>query len=113
MVVDPNKINYIFGKVNSNKHNSDRSSQMEQSMRRLGIPTDEKGAQYLMEHISKVPKTPGNITQVYTDKFGKYEVRESLLFGPSGKATKLETSFEIMPDGTRRFITTIPKEGKK
>ncbi|WP_242685685.1 VENN motif pre-toxin domain-containing protein, partial [Photorhabdus sp. RW14-46] len=113
VVIDPNKINYIFGRVSSNKHNADRSTQMEQSMRRLGIPTDEKGAQYLMDHISKVPKTQGNIVQVYTDKFGKYEVRESLLFGPSGKATKLETSFEIMPDGTRRFITTIPKEGKK
>ncbi|MCW7550904.1 hypothetical protein OO184_23995 [Photorhabdus sp. APURE] len=113
VVIDPNKVNYLFGRVTSGKHNTDRSTQMEQSMRRLGIPTDDKGAQYLMEHLSKVPKTKGNIVQVYTDKFGKYEVRESLLFGPSGKATKLETSFEIMPDGTRRFITTIPKEGKK
>ncbi|WP_275386515.1 hypothetical protein [Xenorhabdus bovienii] len=113
VIIDPKKINYLFGKVDSNKHNADRSSQMEPSMRRLGIPTNEQGAKYITEHLSQVPKTPGNVVQVYTDKFGKYEVRESLLFGPSGKATKLETSFEIMPDGTRRFITTIPRDGKK
>ncbi|EOV8090215.1 hypothetical protein ACOMXT_004110, partial [Providencia rettgeri] len=113
VVIDPNKVKYLFGEVNSNKHNSDRSTQMEQSMRRLGIPTDEKGAKYLTDHLSNVPKTQGNIVKVYSDKYGKYEVRESLLFGPSGKATKLETSFQIMPDGTRRFVTTIPKEGKK
>ncbi|MEX9871657.1 VENN motif pre-toxin domain-containing protein, partial [Providencia huaxiensis] len=113
VVIDPNKVKYLFGEVNSNKHNSDRSTQMEQSMRRLGIPTDEKGDKYLTDHLSNVPKTQGNIVKVYSDKYGKYEVRESLLFGPSGKATKLETLFQIMPDGTRRFVTTIPKEGKK
>jgi filamentous hemagglutinin len=42
-----------------------------------------------------------------------FEVRESLLLGPSGKAAKLETAFEVMPDGSRRFVTTIPKDGKK
>lgn len=113
VVIDPNKVKYLFGDVSSNKHNSDRSNQMEQSMRRLGIPKDEKGAKYLTDHLSNVPKTQGNIVKVYSDKYGKYEVRELLLFGPSGKATKLETSFQIMPDGTRRFIITIPKEGKK
>ncbi|MEQ5167527.1 hypothetical protein ABN211_02190 [Proteus terrae] len=82
-------------------------------MRRLGISTDEKGAKFLIDHLSHVPKTQGNIIKVYSDNYGKYEVRESLLFGPSGKVTKLETSFEIMPDGTRRFVTTIPKEGRK
>ncbi len=111
--IDPNKVKYLFGEVNSNKHNADRSTQMEQSMRRLGIPADEKGAKYLTDHLSNVPKTQGNIVKVYSDKYGKYEVKESLLFGPSGKATKLESSFQIMPDGTRCFITTIPKEGKK
>jgi len=66
-----------------------------------------------MEHISQVPKISGNIVNIYTNQFGKFEVRESLLMGPSGKAAKLETSFQIMDNGSRRFVTTIPKDGKK
>ncbi len=66
-----------------------------------------------MEHISQVSKISGNIVNIYTNQFGKFEVRESLLMGPSGKAAKLETSFQIMDNGSRRFVTTIPKDGKK
>ncbi|EPH6763767.1 hemagglutinin repeat-containing protein [Cronobacter dublinensis] len=113
VIIDSGKLDYIFGKVDSNSHNAARSTQMELSMYRLGIPIDENGAKYLMEHLSQVPKTSGNIVKVYSDQWGKFEVRESLLFGPSGKATKLESAFQIMPDGSRRFVTTIPKDGKK
>lgn len=113
VVVELGKLDYIFGKVASDPHNAARSIQMEQSMYRLGIPIDETGAKYLMDHLSQVPKTAGNIVNVYSNQWGKFEVRESLLFGPSGKATKLQSAFQIMPDGSRRFVTTIPKDGKK
>lgn len=33
----------------------------------------------------------------------------SLLFGPLGKAVRLESTFQIMSGGQRRFITMIPK----
>lgn len=67
----------------------------------------------MMEHSSQFPKTTRNIVNIYTNQFGKFEVKESLLMGPSGKAAKLETSFQIMDNGSRRFINTIPKDGKK
>ncbi len=31
--------------------------------------------------------------------------------GPSGKATMFESTFEVMKDGSHKFITTIPKNG--
>ena len=34
------------------------------------------------------------------------------LIGPSVKGVVLQTAIDIMPDGSRRFVTTIPKEGK-
>lgn len=74
---------------------------------------DDAGAKLIMEHISQVPKTSGNIVNVYTNQFGKVDVRESVLMEPSGKTAKLETSFQIMDNGSRRFVTTIPKDGKK
>lgn len=113
VLIDKDKLKYLFGEVNSSAHNTPRSTQLAQSMYRLGIPLDDVGAKLIMEHLSQVSKTSGSIVNVYSNAFGKFEIRESLLMGPSGKATKLETSFQILDDGSRRFVTTIPKDGKK
>ncbi|WP_249665862.1 hypothetical protein [Enterobacter sp. 120016] len=113
VIIEQDKLKFLFGEINSSAHNPPRSTQLAQSMYRLGIPLDDVLAKLIMEHISQVPKIPGSIINVYSNKFGRFEIRESLLMGPSGKAAKLETSFQIMDDGSRRFITTIPKDGKK
>ncbi|CAI2537931.1 Possible hemagglutinin (DUF638) [Serratia liquefaciens] len=112
-VIDPKKFDYLFGNVKSSEHNADRSTQLAQTMNRLGLETNEKGASVLTEHLKQVANTKGNVVDTYTKGNQAFEVRESLLIGPSGKAAKLETAFEIMPDGSRRFVTTIPKDGKK
>ena len=111
--IDPNKFDYLYGKVNSGSHNTARSTQLSQMMRRLGLQTNESGTAVLTEHFNKVINTKGNVIDTYKKGSQSFEVRESFLMGPSGKGTILHTSFEIMPDGSRRFVTTIPKEGKK
>lgn len=112
-IIDSKKFDYLFGNVKSSEHNADRSTQLAQTMNRLGLETNEKGVGVLTDHLKQVVNTKGNIVETYTKGNQTFEVRESLLFGPSGKAAKLETAFEIMPDGSRRFVTTIPKDGKK
>ncbi|MFP1761103.1 VENN motif pre-toxin domain-containing protein, partial [Lonsdalea quercina] len=112
-VIDSKKFDYLFGNVKSSEHNADRSTQLAQTMNRLGLETNDVGASVLTEHLKQVVNTKGNVVETYTKGNQVFEVRESLLFGPSGKAAKLETAFEIMPDGSRRFVTTIPKDGKK
>ncbi|MFP1930972.1 VENN motif pre-toxin domain-containing protein [Lonsdalea quercina] len=112
-IIDPKKFEYLFGNVKSSEHNADRSTQLAQTMNRLGLETNDNGASVLTEHLKQVVNTKGNIVNTYTKGNQSFEVRESLLFGPTGKAAKLETAFEIMPDGVRRFVTTIPKDGKK
>ena len=81
-------------------------------MKRLGLQTNESGTAILTEHFNKVVNTKGNV--INNDKRGSqsFKVREYFLMGLSGKGTILQTSFEIMPDGSRRFVTTIPKEEK-
>ena len=111
--IDPKKFDYLYGKVNSGEHNTARSTQLSQMMRRLGLQTNESGTAILTEYFNKVVNTKGNVINNYKKGSQSFEVRESFLMGPSGKGTVLQTSFEIMPDGSRRFVTTIPKEGKK
>ncbi|MBA5206227.1 hypothetical protein H2Y57_21350, partial [Pectobacterium aroidearum] len=107
---DPNKFNYIFGRVNSSPHNTARSGQLMDAMKRTGIDDSLQGRKILTDHFSDSLKGGSNVTAVFRGRSGiLQETRESLLFGPSGKATVLETTYEIMPNGARRFLTTIPK----
>lgn len=110
--IDPKKFDYLYGKVNSGEHNTARSTQLSQMMRRLGLQTNESGTAILTEYFNKVVNTKGNVINNYKKGSQSFEVRESFLMGPSGKGTVLQTSFEIMPDGSRRLVTIIPKEGK-
>ena len=63
----------------------------------------------LSDHLDDVVKQKGNILKTFNNKHGNFEIRDSLLIGPSGKAIRLQSTFQIMLDGSRSFITTIPK----
>ncbi|WP_161963575.1 VENN motif pre-toxin domain-containing protein, partial [Xanthomonas arboricola] len=107
--VAPGKFDYIFGRVASNPHNAARSNQLAFEMKRLGIHDNAAGRQMLNEHLSNAVKSEGNIVDRLSNEYGKYEVRESLFVGPSGKAVNLRSTFQIMDNGTRRLSTIIPR----
>ncbi|MDW8848439.1 hypothetical protein SD961_21560 [Erwinia sp. MMLR14_017] len=80
-------------------------------MKRLDITDDINGHAVLAEHFTQATKIPNNVVKKYTDQYGSFEIRESFFIGLSGKATMFESTFKITGDGTRQFITTIPKNG--
>ena len=92
-------------------HNSARAAHNASQMYRLGIENSNKGQKILEEHFNDVLKKTTNIVKKYSNQYGTYEIRESILSGPSGKFAKLELCFEVLPNGSRRFITMIPKGG--
>ncbi|WP_205685945.1 hypothetical protein [Enterovibrio baiacu] len=107
--VDPNKFNYLFGRARKDEHNTPRTKQLYLYMERLGVHDNAKGRQLLEDHFRSVAQQEGNIVTTWTDKFGTFEIRESIFFGPSGKAVKFETGFMVHENGTRRFTSAIPK----
>ncbi|MEN4714339.1 VENN motif pre-toxin domain-containing protein, partial [Pantoea agglomerans] len=110
-VVDAKKFDYLFGRSTGNPHTLDRTNQLSLEMKRLGVTDDVSGHAMLAEHFTTATKNPSNIVKKYTDQYGSFEVRESFFMGPSGKATMFESTFEVMSNGSHRFITTIPKNG--
>lgn len=50
--------------------------------------------------------------QPFSTQYGNFEVRESLFASPSGNFVKFETTYQVLPNGTRVFNTVIPKEGQ-
>ena len=111
-VIDPSKFNYLFGNVSSNSHNAARSAQLLQTMQRLGVPNNTYGRNLLTKHFSNVTQNNNNIVRTFSTQYGNFEVRESLFAGPSGKFVKFETTYQVLPNGTRVFNTVIPKGGQ-
>jgi hypothetical protein len=84
-------------------------------MNRLGIHNTPAGRAYLSSHLHGVVQDPSNIVETFTKTLPdgrtfRSEVRESLLSGPGG-FLKLESTWEILSDGTRRLTTIIPFGG--
>ena len=107
--VNPKKFDFLFGRSASSVHNANRSKQLALEMKRLGISDSTAGRKILSDHLDDVVKQKDNILKTFNNKHGNFEIRDSLLIGPSGKAIRLQSTFQIMLDGSRRFITTIPK----
>ncbi|MBA1243846.1 two-partner secretion domain-containing protein [Pseudomonas japonica] len=106
--IAPGKFDYLFGRVASSSHNSARSNQLALEMKRLGVPDNAAGRQMLTEHLSLSANTDGNVMSTYSTQYGKFEIRESLFIGPSGKAANFQSTFQVLDNGTRKLSTVIP-----
>ena len=114
-VVDPNKFKYVFGEVTSGTHNTQRSLQNAAQMNRIGIHNTAEGQKYLTQHLQRVAQDRSSVARTFQKTLPDgstitLEVRESLLSGPGGFLT-LESTWEILADGTRRLSTIIPFGG--
>jgi RHS repeat-associated protein len=107
VVVEEGKIGYLFGRASGRAHNIARAAQNQAQMRRVGATTEE-----IAEHMIGVAKNPTNVSGTFTTQWGSYEIRESLYAGRTGQFVKFESTWEILSDGTRRFVTAIPYGGR-
>ena len=107
--IPPGKFDYLFGRSVSNEDNAAGSNQLALEIKRLGVPDTLSGQQMLSEHLTQSVKAEGNVVNTFSNQYGTFEVRESLFMGPSGKAANLQSTFQILPDGTRRLSTVIPR----
>ncbi len=104
------KWTYLFG--NSVGRNAARSQQLLQVFAKLGIRNNLAGRAYLRSHFTSVIRQGnGNIINRFSTRYGRFEVRESLIISHHyASAARLHTTFQVTSHGTRRLITTIPKQ---
>ncbi len=112
-VIPKGKLDYLFGRATGRQHNIDRSHQNAAQMKRLGIDDNPVGHAILYAHLKQVGSSGGNVTQKFTNEYGVFEVKESLIAGPSGKFAQFETTWKVDPDGCRTLTTVIPKGGRR
>lgn len=115
LAFDENKFKYLFGKAAYDPHNTPRSLQNKEQLASVGIFDDNSGRNRIIGHLTDTVNRSDNISQTFVKKIDgvdrKFEIRESLLSGPMG-VRKVESTFEVMSDGQRRFSTMILKGGK-
>lgn len=115
MDISERKLDYIFNKnIAPDFHNTPRAVQNAQQLQRLGFWDTPEDRELVREHLQQAVQTRNNVVEQFTktfiDKSGtigesEIEVRESLLAGASGKFAKVKSSWEVMPDGSRRFVS--------
>lgn len=111
VIIESGKFDYLFGRVSSSAHNAARSTQNLAQMTRLGINDSAVGRSILREHLEAAARSRTNILRTYSDQYGDFVIRESLLAGPSGNFALLESTWQVMDDGAQRLTTVIPKGG--
>lgn len=119
--IDERKLDYLFNQnIAPDFHNTSRALQNARQMQRLGLWNTPEARELVTEHLQQVLQTTTNIveqfTKTFVDKTGTMreediEVRESLLTGPSGKFAKVKSSWGVMPNETRRFVSAELYEG--
>jgi RHS repeat-associated protein len=110
-VVPPAKFKYFFGLATGRDHNLERSNQNALQMGRLGLFDNAQGHAILTEHLQQAATRADNVLREFSNKYGNFEVRESLFAGPSGKFSLIESTWSVAEDGTRTLSTIIPKGG--
>ncbi|GET42900.1 hypothetical protein [Microseira wollei] len=115
MDIPERKLDYLFNKnIAPDFHNTPRAAQNAQQMKRLGLWDTPEDRELVREHLQQAIQTRNNVVEQFTktfiDKSGtigesEIEVRESFLAGASGKFAKVKSSWEVMPDGSRRFVS--------
>lgn len=105
-VIEPGKIGYLFGEASGSEHNVARAAQNALQMKRLGASVSD-----VIEHLSGVVNNASNVARTFTNKWGTFEVRESLFAGRSGQFAKFESTWEVLQNNARRLITVIPFGG--
>jgi filamentous hemagglutinin len=117
-IIDERKLDYLFNvNIKPDAHNSKRALQNRQQLSRLGFDDDPEFRQLVQTHLEKTVQDESNIVKRVTESFinkntGEEdevdtEIRDSLLAGRTGKFAQLQSSWEVLPDGTRRFLSAI------
>jgi RHS repeat-associated protein len=110
-VVEDARLGYMFGRATGRAHNLERAAQNASELAAIGIRESSGGKALIRAALEAVAGDSRSVAGTFTNKWGTYEVRESLIAGPGG-FRKLESTWQVLPDGGRRFVTGIVKAPK-
>jgi hypothetical protein len=116
-IINERQLDYLFNvNIKPDAHNSKRALQNRQQLTRLGFDDDSESRQFIQTHLEKTVQQESNIVKRFIESFinntgeeGEIdtELRDSLLAGRTGKFAQVQSSWEVLPDGTRRFLSAI------
>ncbi|MFB8795151.1 MAG: hypothetical protein U7126_13235 [Microcoleus sp.] len=117
-IINDRKLDYLFNvNIKPDAHNSKRAVQNRQQLNRLGFDDDSESRQFIQTHLEQAVQEESNIVERFINIYTNHttgeeatidtELRDSLLPGRTGKFAQVQSSWEVLPDGTRRFLSAI------
>lgn len=108
-IVESGKWDYLFGRVESGAHNAARSAENASQLARIGVYDTAEGRALLQATFDATLSSDANIVRTFSNKYGTFQVRDSLFAGPGG-FLKFETTWQLTDEGYR-LTTLIPYGG--
>jgi RHS repeat-associated protein len=108
-IVAEGKLDYIFGKVTSGDHNTDRSIGLEKDMEYLSLTDTEQNRALIRDHLVDAARQPNNISGGFCNQYGEFVIKESIIAGPTGRFAKVQSTWQVLPNKVLRLSTVIIK----
>ncbi|MFE2426582.1 putative T7SS-secreted protein [Streptomyces sp. NPDC059373] len=103
--INPRKLDYLYNKdIAFDPHNTPRAIQNDQQLSRIGLRDSPESRAYVSEQLRKGIEQ--GFEKTFTSKYGTFGETNTLIMGPFG-GVQAQTTWQIMPDGTYRFSTSI------
>ncbi|MBT2479606.1 RHS repeat protein [Streptomyces sp. ISL-94] len=107
--VTEGKLDYLFDKdIKQDSHNSARAKQNAQQLRSIGFDDTPASREYVRAHLEEA--TSRGFDRTFSNEWGDYGVTTSVIEGRFGRR-EVESSWQIMPDGTHRLTSAIFRGG--
>jgi hypothetical protein len=109
-IVTAEKLGYLFRQASGRAHHIERALQNLSQFRRVGIPNNAVGRALVQSHLEAAAQSTSNIVRTFTNQYGTFQVRQSLLAAPGG-FLQLESTWQVVSNGVSRLVTVIPLGG--
>lgn len=63
----------------------------------------------LADHLTTSAKTENNVIEKFTSQYGRFEVKEFLFVGLSGKAVAFKSTFLMLENGSSKLSALISR----
>jgi len=108
--IEEGKLGYLLGQASGRAHNVERAIENAGQLARIGVHDTPVGRALLRSHLQGVAEDASNVVRTFSNQYGSFVVKESLLAGPRG-FVKFESTWHVIGSEGMRLVTVIPFGG--
>ncbi len=109
-IIEEGKLGYLLGQASGRAHNVERALENAGQLARIEVHDSTAGRALLRSHLQRVASDASNVVRTFSNQYGNFVIKESLLAGLHG-FVKFESTWQVLIGDGLRLITAIPFGG--